>query len=219
MEAFFYNKLKHRHDRDLRVIVANKESYEPEAVNAAIALLNERAGNIVALIPPGLPGAAAPLRSMQAHDSLAPFSFALFFKTHSYRDYLTAFSLSLFFIAFSELLKYYSNERWLEGNAGLFQSLGFLAAFLFAHILYKIEHGRPNNFVGRATMDVVMLFMLFLVGNTYAFLTGGNHFHFSSTDFSTAVASFFIIGFSILVLEGILSMVALLLALIKCRIF
>lgn len=105
------------------------------------------------------------------------FSTRYFVRTLSYREFVTSLSLALFLLAIYALLDYYSNEDWIEGNESTIKWTLFCILIPINHIFYKIEHKRPNNFIGRNFHDYIFLLLfvslyklrLFIYGSSLSF--------------------------------------------------
>ena len=109
------------------------------------------------------------------------FSTRNFARTLSYREFVTSLSLALFLLAIYSLMGYYSNEHWIENNELTIKWALFCVLIPVNHVLYRVEHRRPNNFIGRSLHDCIflLLFMalnalrLFLSGSSLSFGVGG----------------------------------------------
>jgi hypothetical protein len=84
-----------------------------------------------------------------------------FARTLSYREFATSFSLALFLLALYTLVEYYSNEDWIGNNESAIKLTLFLFLVPVNHVFYKVEHKRPNNFIGRNFHDHIFI-LLFL---------------------------------------------------------
>jgi hypothetical protein len=90
-----------------------------------------------------------------------------FIRTLSYRDFLTSGSLSLLLLALIRICMYAE-----EHGAGDLKSLSVASvgiALFFNHLLYKVEHKRSNNFIGRVIHGFIfiILFLALLTLGTY----------------------------------------------------
>lgn len=109
------------------------------------------------------------------------FSTRNFVRTLSYREFVTSFSLALLLLASYSLLDYYSNEDWISNNESLIKRTLFCFLIPINHILYRDEHERPNNFIGRNFHDYIFLLLfvslyklrLFLYGSSLSFNVEG----------------------------------------------
>jgi hypothetical protein len=90
------------------------------------------------------------------------FSTKDFIRALSYRDFLTPFSLALLFIALREAIGYFSFVEWIDANSSLIIAAFMVLIALVNHIIYKIEHNRPNNFIGRCIQDIIFVFLVII---------------------------------------------------------
>lgn len=160
MGNFFVNKFQDKSSEELQEIINNKGRYQTDAVNAAIQILNERENTEIPNIQP-----SKPLRLKQGSDDqdllAASFSFKPFFGRLSYRDFLTSICLALSLLAIMEILGYYSTEKLIE-DIFIFLSILIMLIFLsLNHVIYRAEHKKSNNYVGRVIHDII--FMIFFI--------------------------------------------------------
>lgn len=105
------------------------------------------------------------------------FSTRNFVRTLSYREFVTSLSLALLLLAIYSLLDYYSNEDRIANNETTIKWVLFCILIPVNHIFYKVEHKRPNNFIGRNFHDYIFLLLfvslyklrLFFYGSTLSF--------------------------------------------------
>lgn len=102
-------------------------------------------------------------------DLFISFKLRLFLRGLSYRDFLTSVSLGLLLQAFFVLLDYYSSEEFLEHRTSSIMMTHFIIFLLLNHIVYKSEHKRSNNFIGRVIHDLIFIagYVLINVGHRY----------------------------------------------------
>jgi hypothetical protein len=98
--------------------------------------------------------------------SVSPFNLNLFIKTISYREFLSLISSILLLICFILLRDFYSDYDFISSlyNPFLFILILSSSAFL-NHIVYKFEHKRNNNYLGRVITDVAffIFYSIFLL--------------------------------------------------------
>jgi len=85
---------------------------------------------------------------------------------------MTSLSLALLLLAIFEILDYYSSEEWAISNV---PGLRLIVIGLFApivHVIYRLEHRRQNNFIGRNIHDYIFLIFLFILGRLYNYISG-----------------------------------------------
>lgn len=113
------------------------------------------------------------LREKRQPKSSDSFDKEPFFRALSYRDFLTSFALAIFLMAFLQILLYYSIEDWIRDYFVSIRMVSFLLVGLMNHMIYKIEHRRANNFVGRIVHDFIFIIMFFLLGNLRTYILYG----------------------------------------------
>lgn len=86
------------------------------------------------------------------------FNFRPFFRAFSIRDVLTAFSIALLYFTVLKVLSYAE----VDFPAYVYAFI-LIIPFILNHVVYKIEHHRPNNFVGRNIQDYIFLIGYWLV--------------------------------------------------------
>lgn len=92
-----------------------------------------------------------------------------FAKALSYRDFLTSICLALLVVAMSDVIQYYSSESFFENRTTSFKNIFFLLMIPLNHIVYKAEHGRSNNFIGRILHDLIFIGSFWIINKTIAF--------------------------------------------------
>lgn len=125
------------------------------------------------------------------------FSTRNFVRTLSYREFVTSLSLALLLLSMYALLDYYSNENWIETNYSTIKWTLFCILIPVNHIFYKIEHQRPNNFIGRNFHDYILLFFFVSLDKLRLFLRGSS-LSFGVEGAGTAIV--FILMFIIMVM-------------------
>ena len=188
--------------------------FQEEAVNAAIHLMNERANTGTHVLVK--PKEVEVVPDKNSSTDWQSFNTALFFRSLSYRDFVTSFSLVIFYLAFSEILNYYSDERFIENTEVYFLWSCFILLIIFNHVLYKIEHRRSNNYIGRWLHDVIFLFTYFLVMGIHKFIALGSY-NFSAGE--NAVIAIFFMLIVIFIFEFILEIIKQVLGLFKWQLF
>ena len=100
------------------------------------------------------------------------FSARNFVRTLSYREFVTSLSLALLLLSIYALLDYYSSENWIGNNDSPIKWTLSCILIPINHIFYKIEHKRPNNFIGRNLQDYIFLFFFVSLNKLRLFLYG-----------------------------------------------
>lgn len=129
-----------------------------------------------------------------------------FLRTFSYREVLSSFSLALIFFTVIKMLRY-------SGVEFSTIAVGFmtLTPLIFNHVLYKIEHRRSNNFIGRNLHDYIFLVFILLISSLYTWYRESSY---SPIDVSLIV-SFIFMTF---LFEGFLALLKRILNLMKWQI-
>ena len=97
-----------------------------------------------------------------------------FFRPLSYRDFLTPFTLAISLLAFYQVMQYYLNEHWIADHWVSIAIVAFLVAPLLNHAIYKLEHRRSNNFVGRVLHDLIFFLIFFILFNVRTYILFGS---------------------------------------------
>ena len=137
-----------------------------------------------------------------------------FIRTISYREFLTSLSLVLLLLAFYTVIDYYSDEHWIENNYSLLK-YGLLAIIIpFNHIIYKSEHKRPNNFIGRNLHDYIFL-ILFIALYNLQLLINGSALTFDVKNIGILIILLMVLIFLIMVFELLVAILKRLLRFFK----
>jgi hypothetical protein len=184
MEDYFYERFKHKSKSDLKYIIENPQTYRTEAIEAADKLLREREG-----LPEKQIDDYKREQSVNEHKHHNPWedslSIASFSQSLSYNDLLTYLSLSLFSVAFVELLYYLLSDSEIEQAYKTIRNIGLVFILLLNHVVYKIGHGQSNKFMGRSLNTLILIFSMFLIRITYLYISSANSFSYE-TDLSSA---------------------------------
>jgi hypothetical protein len=126
-----------------------------------------------------------------------------FVRTLSYRDIWTSIALALLLSAINEIMDYYSLDDWINAKSNLLMGIFSLIVIAFNHILYKIEHKRSNNFIGRVLHDCVFLLCFAAIGRLNQFFAGSGFSigfeNMGSFFFTTISVLFFIFAYEVLI--------------------
>ena len=218
MEDYFLTKFQRKTRIELQRIVDNQGHYRPEAVLAATKLLNKKLSEQDL---PILDEAAYPTREEKSKvDRLSlSFDYRPFFRTLSYREFLTSISIALFGLAIIGIINYYSDERFFEDAHSIWKWYTILFVFLANHIIYKHEHKRSNNFLGRSINDLFLLVSLVLLTISYKFITGGTYDFRIENGILGTIIIISVITITIFSFEIGLEFLKILLKKIRCQIF
>lgn len=171
MEDHFLEKFKEKTKEDLQNIIDNQEAYQAPAILAARKLLNDWKEELVMPEQEVEP----PRETTHSYDFSVSFDIKPFFRGLSYREFLTGFSLALFYHASLELLDWYSNERIFEQSYKVISVVLAFLIFLANHSYYLLEHRRSNNFIGRSMSDFILFFILILTRTIYELILDSSY--------------------------------------------
>lgn len=101
--------------------------------------------------------------------SLSPNSFS---RTISYREFLTCTATALLLTSIRKISIYYSSEDWVSDNSVGIGLWSITCVLLLNHILYRREHRRSNNLVGRLILDFLFIICCVVVAYTDDILFG-----------------------------------------------
>jgi hypothetical protein len=217
LKDFYINKFKVKSDQELQKIVDDSTFYDVDAVNAAIIILNNRKNTSNPVIEK--PKKILFENKSEVNDIKTSQRYNPFIRSLSYREFLTSLCLALFFLAYSEILFYYSDERMLKGLIGVLHIIGFITLVFINHIIYKLEHRRPNDFMGRSIIDVFFIITIILIKYTYTLLVEKGHSYTLNSNGIGAFVIIIFIVFLVLLFESIVSLLRIILKYVKCQIF
>jgi len=128
---------------------------------------------------------------------LASLEVKPFFNALSYRDFLTPISLSVFIMALIKTFEFVGLDDYWDLSYTM-----ILIAFLFMpinHIVYRLEHKRQNNYMGRVIHDITFILLLIVIMQIHYFiLTSG--FMLMDSSFSFVILIFIILmGYELLI--------------------
>jgi hypothetical protein len=149
--------------KELQDIIDRQELFEPSAINVAFKILNKREKE---------PQIEAKPSASISHTSskVSTFSFHPFFRTLSYRDFLTSFALATLLFSIYQIIDLYSNEKLIENNVRLIRVASTIALMISSHIFYRLDHNRSNNFAGRTTHDIIFICFFLTLSKGYSLL-------------------------------------------------
>ena len=134
------------------------------------------------------------------------FNPKLFLRTFSYREVLSSFTLAVLNFTFIKVLKY-SDIHFSSLTVGFIMFI----PLTLNHVLYKIEHKRSNNFIGRNFQDYIFLIFTLVISAIYVWYKENSYSSFDPG---------FIISFIFfaLLFECLIALVKRILNLMKWRI-
>ena len=127
-----------------------------------------------------------------------------FFRTLSYREFLTSFSLAIFIISLKYIRDFYYDTDFIEStNNWTFNAFFFALIIILNHIFYRIEHKKYNVFYVRLFIDII--FILIYVVLRKIFLS----------NIEISIGDIFITLIYIFLIESVFSMVKVALSYIR----
>ena len=169
----YYKKLQTKKTKDLELMFRHPSMYEPLALDAAKFIIEER-----------LAGSASEPVTIKFNskrpnkDNPAKKVFQTrFLRSFSFRDIYTAITVALVLTALMHILNFYADEDWLENKWYANNNIYIFLTIPVIHILYKKEHGRSNDFIGRCLHVLIFIFALYSIRQIYS-LTFSSQFHF-----------------------------------------
>ncbi|MEQ9098452.1 MAG: hypothetical protein RIF36_09495 [Imperialibacter sp.] len=190
MEDIYVSKLKEKSSQQLKQLIRNKDKYRAEAVNAAIRILNERDGGVRPLL--------SQQEVVRRRERISDFDWLylcfnlrLYMRSFKVNDLINPLVAALFLLSLTEIVEWYANEDFMSDNSGKLQSIFVLVAVLFSHLLYRLDHGFSNNFIGRVFSDTILSFFFTILEDLHGLLTGE-----TSGVFPKGAASFFGVVFA-----------------------
>lgn len=218
MEEYYLNKYQSKTKIELQRIVDNKDHYQPEAVIAASKLLNHRLDDeLPQILSDSVNESKTASRNVDRF-SLS-FDYHPFFRTLSYREFLTSISIALFYLAVFEIIDYYSDEKYFEDSHVVWKWYTFVFVFLANHLMYRLEHRRSNNFIGRAINDLFLLIPIIIFKYCYTIIMDISYdFSVDNSAIGVVLVVFFL-PFFIFGFEMGVGIVKFLLKKFRCQIF
>ena len=156
-------------------------------------------------------------KSEEEPDLFISFKLRLFLRSLSYRDFLTSVALGLLLHAFYEVLAYYSSEALFEHRASSIRMTLFVIFLALNHIVYKSEHKRSNNFIGRVIHDLIFIAVYAIINVGHKLLIGMQLSY--STTFLSALGIVIALIVAAIFFEFCVAIVKRLLMWIKWQIF
>ncbi len=140
-----------------------------------------------------------------------------FIRALSHREFVTSLSLVLLLLAFYSVIDYYANEDWIQDNYSLLKSCLLAIIIPINHIIYKSEHKRPNNFIGRNLHDWIFLILFISLYNLQLWIHG-NTLSFGVKNAGGLIILIMVLIFLIMVFELLVAILKRLLRFFKWQI-
>lgn len=140
--------------------------YEPLALEAAKFIIQERSKGSASEPEP----IKISSKRSNKDDPARKIFQTRFFRGFSFRDIYTAITVALALTALIDILNFYGDEDWLEdkwyGNITLYIFL----SIPIIHILYKKDHRRSNDFIGRCLHITIFIFAFYIIRQVYSLI-------------------------------------------------
>ena len=102
------------------------------------------------------------------------FDFDYYWRRLGLSDVLSWITGALFLIAFFDVTAIYEKEDWLKDSYVGIRIAAFFFMFPLLHVAFKIDHGCPNNYIGRVFHDCFFLIAFSVVVYLYRVITNLN---------------------------------------------
>ena len=150
-------------------------------------------------------------------DFYVAFDWRLFIRVFSYREILTASTLALAILALGSIVEYYQSENSFWSGWHEIRVWTYFLVIPVLHLVYRIEHKRSNNYIGRGMHDWLYLIILFGLYRLSEFIrTGENNVQ---VDPGTLFFVLFFGGAFLMALELFVALIKWLLRLAGWRLF
>jgi hypothetical protein len=126
-----------------------------------------------------------------------------FLRTLSFRDFTTVISLVLLLLAVFNGLEYYQ-YGWVADNLDGIKITLMILVLPINHIVYRLEHGRQNNLVGRSIHDCIFILLFLIARKIENSLFYGFSFHPYSVAELLTLATGIVVG--IIIIEFIIAL-------------
>ncbi len=140
--------------------------YEPLALDAAKFIIEERLA--------GSASEPVPIKINSKHQNKENPTNKVFqtkfLRAFSFRDIYSAIMVALLYMAINNLLDYYNDEEWLEDKWYSKDIIYLILSIPLIHILYKKEHRRSNDFIGRCFHMTLFLFAFMILESARDFI-------------------------------------------------
>jgi len=231
MKDHFLKSLRNKSEEELLYIIKHKENYQLAAVEAAAELLSlpkavkpdeENCFPVKQVeIKHKISHTQAPLLERTLADKLNDsFNLSVFFNSHLSKNLITLVSLGLFFLFLINGYKLYRHETWMIENGNLLRLGTSMFILIINHILFKIDHKKSNNFIGRCISDLIFIAFYFMLAKIHGILTNDNYSFLPGEDLLLASLFLYFFSFTIVIAsyEVIIAIFKRLLRLVKWEI-
>ena len=149
----FIEKFSKKTRNELEVILKSN-MYTDDAKFAAKVIIKNKSYRIIVAHPINIENE----KSIK-HKIL--FDIKIFFKTLSYREFLSVTSSVLFLISLIFIRNFYSSYAFFESTYNITVNIIIFTSILISnHIFFKLEHKISNSFIGRLIIDLSFVFFI-----------------------------------------------------------
>ena len=141
-----------------------------------------------------------------------------FFRTLSYREFITALCLALLLFAALSTINYLEHYDWFDSYGRALTIALVVMIFTLNHVFYKKEHSRSNNYIGRNLADNLLFLTTYLIFEAVYFVRTGTFLTAAPTPGEYFTYPILFIGW-IMVFELFLAGLKRVLNKIRCRVF
>ena len=173
MVEHFKDKFKNKTDEELYFILENSDSYNKDAVRAADIILEMRKGINIEIV-------AEPLTEEVYEEDLkiSHFDPKSFLRAFNSKDVLTAFSSAVLWTALQEGFAFFKSEDYFDGLEIGINLLIFFFVFTINHVIYRMDHNRSNNYLGRVLHSLLVLAFFIVIKSLFYSLVDLNFISF-----------------------------------------
>lgn len=143
------------------------------------------------------------------------FSTKHFIRTFSHREVVTSFSLALLLLSLFYIVDYYREVDWDER---VVKWILFVITLPVNHIIYKAEHHRSNNFIGRSFHDYIFAIIFIPLYMIVRYTVHGVVFSFDGSLIILIPGSVIILAFIIACFELVIALLKRMLNFFKWQI-
>ncbi len=102
------------------------------------------------------------------------FDTGYFLRLYSHREVLTSVMVSFVFITILALCSFYSSVGFVQDFKNLILWTVFVLGFPLHHVVFKMERGMSNNYIGRVIQDCIFVVVFTLIMCLFAALVSDN---------------------------------------------
>lgn len=170
----FVTKFRLKSKSELLGILSNSENYQLEAIFAAKWVLKKKKYKEDQIPRYSVDRKEGKGTSPEVKDFGIIYSierkFKSYFLSYQLSDFLSIVAIAFLCSLIIALVNYYSGERWLRDILGSARYTIHIIFLLSIHVVYKMENGKGNTFLGRVLHDAQYILMVILISTIYNWL-------------------------------------------------